>query len=69
MELEEIRVGESLKLRESGIVGSEHGGVVEVFVDPIGEVVKFAEVNDKAVVVEFIGGEGNGDGPAVPVDA
>ncbi len=69
MELEEIGVGKGLKLGESRIVGSEYGGVVEVFVDPIGKVVKFAEVHDKAVVVEFIGGEGNGDGPAVPVDA
>ena len=69
MELEQARVGESLKLGESRIVGSEYGGVIEVFVDPVGEVVKFAEVHDKAVVVEFVRGEGNGDGPAVPVDA
>jgi len=69
MEFEETRVGKSLELGESRIVGSEHGGVVEVFVDPIGKVVKFPEVYDKAVVVEFVRGEGNGDGPAVPVDA
>tara|TARA_Y100000588_G_scaffold81084_1_gene85184 strand:+ start:438 stop:647 length:210 start_codon:yes stop_codon:yes gene_type:complete len=69
MELEQTRVGKSLELGESRIVRSEHGGVVEVFVDPIGKVVKFAEVHDKAVVVEFVCGEGNGDGPAVPVDA
>ena len=69
MEFEQTRVGKSLELGESGIVGSEYGGVVEVFIDPIGKVVKFAEVHDKAVVVEFVRGEGNGDGPAVPVDA
>ena len=69
MEFEETRVGESLELGESGIVGSEYGSVIEVFVDPIGKVVKFPEVYDKAVFVEFVRGEGNCDGPAVPVDA
>lgn len=69
MEFEETRVGKSLELGESGIVGSDDGGVVEIFVDPVGEVVKFPEVHDKAVVVEFVRSEGNRDGPAVPVDA
>ena len=43
--------------------------MVEVFVDPVGEVVEFAEVDHEAVLVGFVGGEGEGDGPAVPVDA
>ncbi len=38
--------------------------MVEVFVDPVGEVVKFPEVYDKAVFVEFVAGKSNGDGPS-----
>jgi len=69
MDLQEAGGGEGLELIEARIVGSEYGGVVEVFVDPVGKVVKFPEVYDKAVVIEFVRGEGNRDGPAVPVDA
>ena len=69
MEFEQTRVGKNSELGDARVVGSEHGGVIEVFVDPIGKVVKFPEVYDKAVFVEFVRGEGNCDGPAVPVDA
>ena len=69
VDFEEAVGGEGLEVGEAGVGGGEEGGVVEVFVDPVGEVVEFAEVDDEAVFVELVGGEGEGDGPAVSVYA
>ena len=51
-----------------GVVGVEQAGVVELAVDPLLEVVQFAEVDDKAIGVGRTTGKGQRNRPVVPVD-
>lgn len=51
-----------------GVIGTEGTGVVEVFVDPILNIVKFSKIHDKAIFVYFVGRESEFDFPIVTVN-
>ena len=68
-DLEQAGVGQGLQLGKPRVIGSNDGGVVQIFVDPVGKVMKFAEIDDKTMLVQLIGSESKRDGPAVAVYA
>ena len=57
-EFEKFGVGKGLELLDTGIIGSSHGGMVEVFVYPVGQIVQFTEIDDEAMLVRLVGPKG-----------
>jgi hypothetical protein len=56
------------ELGPMGIRRAEGTGVVEMLIDPILNVVKFSEIDDKAIIVYFVGCESEFDFPIVTVN-
>ena len=56
------------ELGPMGIRRTEGTGVVEVFIDPILNVVKFSKIHDKAIFVYFVGRESEFHFPIVTVN-
>ena len=57
-ELEQTGIGQSLQLGKSGIVGGRHGGMVQMFVYPVGQIVQFTEIDNEAMLVRLVGPKG-----------
>ena len=50
-----------------GVIGLEQDPVIQMFIDPIEYEVKVSEVDYETILVQFLGFEGEGDCPTVPM--